>query len=134
MSTPKADVVVGMTDQDMATTLFALRYLQANIDDARDLMRGSEHFIDVKPLDSRGIDYLCQRLNTKYMNISAADVDMCMNLAVTVLMEAPTDRRIMGILERFDIGPSDARILQTTLECALRIGDFEEGADHGRGA
>lgn len=128
MNNPK-DVVVALNESEHATILFALRYLQANMDDARGLMRGSEHFIDAKPLNGRQIDYLCQNLNTRWVGVDAQELDMALNLAHTVLIEASSDRRIMGILERFSVGPDEANMLKLSLEVALKLG--EEGGSHG---
>jgi hypothetical protein len=122
MQTPK-DVLVTMSDQDAATILFALRYLQANMDDARGLMRDSEHFVDVKPLNGRQIDYLCQHLNLRWIGLDAMELDMALNLAHTVLIEAPTDRRITAILDRFSVGPDEANTLRLSLEAALKLGE-----------
>ncbi len=57
-----------LTKQELATVLFALRFLQANKDDEEvdELMRESEHFTGetFKPMNHDEIDRLCEDLNS----------------------------------------------------------------------
>ena len=79
------DLILAMTNRDLATILFALRYLQANRDDTRGLEQGGEHFVDSTPLTNREIDYLCQHLNLKAIEMDGQELDVCLKLAQSAL-------------------------------------------------
>ena len=79
------DLILTFTSRDLATILFALRYLQANRDDTRSLEQGGEHFIGHTPLTNREIDYLCQYLNTKSIVMDGQELDVCLKLAQKAL-------------------------------------------------
>lgn len=61
-----------LSNKSIATILFALRFLQSNLDDAEieDTMKESDHFADVDELpNGDDIDKLCEELNTGTSNI-----------------------------------------------------------------
>jgi hypothetical protein len=57
------DTVVNLNKRELATILFALRSMQANIDDLEELLYDSCHFEDAFPLNNDEIDELCELLN-----------------------------------------------------------------------
>ena len=53
-----------LTDSETATILAALRHWQSHIRDSPDIIASlTPHFETVKPLDSKEIDSLCERIN-----------------------------------------------------------------------
>jgi hypothetical protein len=53
-----------MSDQELTTTLAALRHWQFHADKNDISENYAEHFNDIKPLNMEAIDRLCERLNT----------------------------------------------------------------------
>lgn len=59
-----------MNHQELATVLFALRFMQANYDELESdgIIEDSEHFKECDPLTGQEIDALCEQLNTDQDN------------------------------------------------------------------
>lgn len=85
MPKSERDCCLCLSTRDIATILFALRYFQANVDDASGILRDSEHFVDEKPIVGRELDYLCQHINTSSVDLDGQELDIVMRISHTVL-------------------------------------------------